>query len=33
MIIRHPILAIWHLLDGRRDEPVQLSKKSKTEID
>jgi hypothetical protein len=23
MILRHPILAIWHLLDGRRQEPLR----------
>jgi hypothetical protein len=25
MIRRHPILALWHLLDGRRDEPLRAA--------
>jgi hypothetical protein len=23
MILRHPILALWHLIDGRREEPLR----------
>jgi hypothetical protein len=23
MIFRHPILALWHLVDGRREEPLR----------
>lgn len=23
MILRHPILAVWHLIDGRRQQPLR----------
>lgn len=27
MPYRHPLLAVWHILDGRRKEPVPLHRK------
>jgi len=30
MLYHHPILTIWHLLDGRRAEPIRVERKVNT---